>query len=196
MTQPMDAQILTHLANLEDPRDERGKDHHLIDIISDCHLRCDLWSRELGRYWTVWTIETGVVSYIPESKQWDFFTWHLCASVCPTHPKQMQQCFLSWITAISELSAGEVVAIDGKQDAPIWPTPPVDCLGNLWSWWQPPNPPATLYDVHTHESLPRISGKGWQTSRLLSIAPFTVCKPADKCTRCCPLPSQLGRSGK
>lgn len=30
-------------------------------------------------------------------------------------PQQLQQCFLNWITAISNLTTGEVVAIDGKQ---------------------------------------------------------------------------------
>lgn len=34
MTQPTDARFLTHVAALEDPRDERDKDHSLIDIIT------------------------------------------------------------------------------------------------------------------------------------------------------------------
>jgi predicted transposase YbfD/YdcC len=30
-------------------------------------------------------------------------------------PQQLQQCFLNWISAISNLTTGEVIAIDGKQ---------------------------------------------------------------------------------
>jgi len=34
MSQEKDASILTHFASLEDPRDNRGKEHLLIDIIT------------------------------------------------------------------------------------------------------------------------------------------------------------------
>ena len=34
MSQTIDASILTHVASLEDPRDIRGKEHLLLDIIT------------------------------------------------------------------------------------------------------------------------------------------------------------------
>jgi hypothetical protein len=34
MVLPNDASLLTHFASLEDPRDERGKEHLLLDIIT------------------------------------------------------------------------------------------------------------------------------------------------------------------
>ena len=34
MSQIIDASILTHFASLEDPRDIRGKEHLLLDIIT------------------------------------------------------------------------------------------------------------------------------------------------------------------
>mgnify|MGYP003877681829 CR=1 FL=1 len=47
MNQPTDARILTHFATLEDPRDKRGKDHQLIDLIAIalCAVICgaDSW---------------------------------------------------------------------------------------------------------------------------------------------------------
>ena len=42
MPEPIDARILTHVADLNDLRDERGKDHLLLDIvaISICAVIC------------------------------------------------------------------------------------------------------------------------------------------------------------
>lgn len=34
MSQVKDASILTHFASLEDPRDHRGKEHPLLDILT------------------------------------------------------------------------------------------------------------------------------------------------------------------
>jgi hypothetical protein len=34
MVVPKDASLLSHFASLEDPRDERGKEHLLLDIIA------------------------------------------------------------------------------------------------------------------------------------------------------------------
>ena len=36
MSQTIDASILTHFASLEDPRDSRGKEHLLLDIVTIC----------------------------------------------------------------------------------------------------------------------------------------------------------------
>lgn len=115
MTQPTDARILTHFADLEDPRDERGKDHLLIDIITI----------------TICAVICGAESWVDielygQSKQAWFSTFLKLPNGIPSHdtfarvfarldPEAMQQCFLGWIRAISALSAGEVIAIDGKK---------------------------------------------------------------------------------
>lgn len=115
MTEPTDARILTHFAALEDPRDERGKDHLLIDIIAIaiCAVICGAES---------WVD----IELYGQSKQAWFSTFLKLPNGIPSHdtfarvfarldPEAMQQCFVSWISAISTLSEGEVVAIDGKK---------------------------------------------------------------------------------
>lgn len=114
MSQPTNARILTHFAKLDDPRDERGKDHLLLDIvaITICAVICGAES---------WVD----VELYGQSKQAWLATLLSLSNGIPSHdtfarvfarldPEQMQQCFLSWIEAISQLSAGEVIAIDGK----------------------------------------------------------------------------------
>ena len=114
MNQPTEASILTHFANLDDPRDERGKDHRLLDIIAI----------------TICAVICGAESWVDielygRSKQEWLGTFLSLGHGIPSHdtfarvfarldPEQMQECFMSWITAISQLSRGEVVAIDGK----------------------------------------------------------------------------------
>jgi predicted transposase YbfD/YdcC len=115
MSQPTDARILTHFACLEDPHDERGKDHLLIDIltIAICAVLCGAES---------WVD----IELYGQSKQVWFSTFLKLPHGVPSHdtfarvfarldPETMQQCFLSGLTAISALSAGAVIAIDGKK---------------------------------------------------------------------------------
>jgi predicted transposase YbfD/YdcC len=115
MNQPTDARILTHFADLEDPRDERGKDHQLIDIITIaiCAVICGAES---------WVD----IELYGQSKQEWFSTFLSLRNGIPSHdpfarvftrldPEQMQTCFIRWIRAISQMSVGEVVAIDGKK---------------------------------------------------------------------------------
>jgi predicted transposase YbfD/YdcC len=114
MSQPTYASILTHFASLEDPRNERGKDHNLLDIvaIAICAVICgaESWvDMELyGQSKQEWlatflALNTGIPSY-------DTFA----RVFARLDPQQMQACFLSWIEAISQLSGGEIIAIDGK----------------------------------------------------------------------------------
>lgn len=115
MSPPTDARILTHFAPLEDPRDERGKDHLLIDILTlaICAVICGAES---------WVD----IALYGESKQEWLSTFLKLPHGIPSHdtfarvfarldPEGIQQCFLSWIQSISALSAGEVIAIDGKK---------------------------------------------------------------------------------
>lgn len=114
MSQPNDASLLTHFAQLDDPRDERGKEHLLLDIVSIaiCAVICGAES---------WT---DIEEYGHAKLDW-LKTFLALPNGVPTHdtfarlfarldPEQMQQCFVSWITAISRLTQGEVIAIDGK----------------------------------------------------------------------------------
>lgn len=114
MTQPTDARILTHFGDLKDPRDERGKEHLLLDIITIaiCAVICGAES---------WVD----IEFYGQSKQTWLSTFLKLPNGMPSHdtfgrvfarlaPEAMQQCFLSWIRAISALNAGAVIAIDGK----------------------------------------------------------------------------------
>jgi len=114
MTQSTDARILTHFADLDDPRDERGKDHRLLDIlaIAICAVICGAES---------WVD----IELYGQSKQEWLGTFLSLDNGIPSHdtfarvfarldPEQMQECFIRWVRAISQLSQGEVIAIDGK----------------------------------------------------------------------------------
>lgn len=114
MSQSTDARILTHFADLEDPRDERGKDHQLLDIIAIaiCAVICGAES---------WVD----IEVYGQSKQEWLSTFLRLNNGIPSHdtfarvfarldPDQMQECFIRWVQAISQLSQGEVIAIDGK----------------------------------------------------------------------------------
>jgi predicted transposase YbfD/YdcC len=114
MSQPTDASILKHFANLDDPRDERGKDHNLLDIvaIAICAVICgaESWvDMELyGQSKQEWlakflALNNGIPSH-------DTFA----RVFARLDPQQMQGCFLSWIEAVRQLSGGEIIAIDGK----------------------------------------------------------------------------------
>jgi predicted transposase YbfD/YdcC len=104
---------MTH-SSLDDPRDERGKEHLLLDIvtIAICAVICgaESWTdiEEYGRAKINWlntflALPNGIPTH-------DTFA-RLFARL---DPEQMQQCFMSWIAVISRLTQGEIIAIDGK----------------------------------------------------------------------------------
>lgn len=108
------ASIDKHFANLEDPRVDRTKLHQLIDIlvIAICAVICgaDNWEE---------------VQLFGEAKQAWFKTYLELPNGIPSHdtfwrvfarldPQQFQQSFVSWIASVSEVTKGQVVAIDGK----------------------------------------------------------------------------------
>lgn len=109
------ANILTHFAHLEDPRIERTKEHLLLDIVAIA----------------IWAVICGAESWVDieaygEAKQDWLGQFLVLPNGIPSHdtfarvfarldPQQFQQCFLNWISAISDLTTGEVIAIDGKQ---------------------------------------------------------------------------------
>jgi len=114
MNRPQDASILTHFGTIEDPRDERGKEHLLIDIIAIaiCAVLCgaESWTdiEEYGRAKVEWlqtflSLPNGIPTH-------DTFA-RLFARL---DPESMRHCFIGWIAAVSRLTQGEVIPIDGK----------------------------------------------------------------------------------
>jgi predicted transposase YbfD/YdcC len=106
--------IADHFGEMEDPRVERSRQHKLIDIITIaiCAVICgaETWVdiETYGRAKFEWLkqfleLPNGIPSH-------DTFA-RLFARL---NPQQFQQCFLNWIRAINKMTAGEVIAIDGK----------------------------------------------------------------------------------
>ncbi|HEY9895752.1 MAG TPA: ISAs1 family transposase [Candidatus Sericytochromatia bacterium] len=115
MSMSVDASLLTHFSSLEDPRRAATIEHQLIDIvaIAICAVVCgaESWTdlEEYGKAKQAWletflSLPNGIPSH-------DTFARVLAR----LEPQQMQECFLSWIRAVSQLTLGEVVAIDGKE---------------------------------------------------------------------------------
>ena len=106
--------IADHFSELEDPRIERTKRHKLIDIITItiCAVICgaDGWADiELyGKCKYKWLkkfleLPNGIPSHDTFARVFSRL-----------NPEQLQQCFLKWVEAISLITFGEIVAIDGK----------------------------------------------------------------------------------
>ena len=114
MSQIIDASILTHFASLEDPRDIRGKEHLLLDIITIALCAvisgAEGWEdmAEYGRAKQDWlSTFLSLPSGIPCADTFGRVFARL-------DPDQMQTCFASWVKSISKLLGAEVVGIDGK----------------------------------------------------------------------------------
>ena len=106
--------VLVHFERLEDPRVEYLVEHRLIDIIAltICAVICgaDSWVEieAYGHSKAEWlqsflVLPHGIPSHDTISRLFAML-----------NPAELQSCFVSWVKAIAELSAGEVVAIDGK----------------------------------------------------------------------------------
>lgn len=114
MSQTIDASILTHFASLEDPRDIRGKEHLLLDIITIALCAvisgAEGWEdmAEYGRAKQDWLSKfLSLPSGIPCADTFGRVFARL-------DPDQMQICFVSWVKSISKLLGAEVIGIDGK----------------------------------------------------------------------------------
>jgi len=108
------ATIAAYFAEISDPRVARTRLHQLLDIlvIAICAVICgaDTWveMEAYGRAKEQWlrqflTLPNGIPSH-------DTFARVLAR----LNPEELQQCFLRWMQAVSEVTHGEVVAIDGK----------------------------------------------------------------------------------
>lgn len=114
MSQIIDASILTHFASLKDPRDIRGKEHLLLDIVTIalCSVisGAEGWEdmAEYGRAKQDWlSTFLALPSGIPCADTFGRVFARL-------DPDQMQICFVSWVKSISKLLGAEVIGIDGK----------------------------------------------------------------------------------
>lgn len=106
--------VLHHFATLKDPRIERTKRHDLLEIIviALCGILCgaDSWVEiaEFGQAKAAWLqqflrLPNGIPSHDTFGRVFALL-----------NPQAFQQCFLSWIQAVSRVTQGEIVAIDGK----------------------------------------------------------------------------------
>lgn len=106
--------LLSHFSALTDPRVEYLTEHLLIDIVAltICAVICgaETWVEveAYGRSKRDWlktflSLPNGIPSHDTISR--------LFARLEPT---QLQDCFIGWVKTIAQLTAGEVIAIDGK----------------------------------------------------------------------------------
>lgn len=110
----MSLSIQEAFSSLKDPRVERHKRHQLIDII--VLTICAVISGSDG--WEA-------IQQFGKNKQEWFKKWIDLENGIPSHDciarvisridsAKMAECFITWANGISELTKGEVVAIDGK----------------------------------------------------------------------------------
>lgn len=114
MAEAPSARIGEYFADLTDPRVERGKRHALLDIfvIALCAVICgaDSWveMEAYGRAKEAWLREfLALPNGIPTH---DTFARVLAR----LDPEEVQRCFARWIQALSAVTAGAVIALDGK----------------------------------------------------------------------------------
>lgn len=111
---PSSSSLLKHFESLEDPRTEYLITHQLVDIIAltICAVICGAQGWE------------DIEAYGHSKQEW-LKTFLALPNGIPSHdtisrifarldPSQLQECFVSWVREVAHLSAGEVIAIDGK----------------------------------------------------------------------------------
>ena len=114
MDQPPVASLRDHFAPLKDPRVERTKHHHLLDIltIAVCAVICgaDSWveieafgNAKLTWFRTFLDLPNGIPAH-------DTFGRVFAA----LDPEQFQTCFLAWVQAAVASTDAQIVALDGK----------------------------------------------------------------------------------
>ncbi|PLS82181.1 MAG: hypothetical protein CYG59_04800 [Chloroflexi bacterium] len=106
--------MLEHFSSLDDPRRDHGKLHLLEDILAltICAVICGADSfvavEAFGHAKHDWlqrflTLPNGIPSHDT-----------IGALFARLDPRQFEHCFLAWVNAVFERTAGKVVAIDGK----------------------------------------------------------------------------------
>lgn len=110
----MNASIAEHFSTLKDPRIERHKKHKLVDIIllAICAILsgAEGWEaiEEYGHAKLEWlrkfiSLEHGIPTHDT-----------IARVLSRVSAKGLQQCFMNWVAAVHEVTAGQVVAMDGK----------------------------------------------------------------------------------
>lgn len=108
------ATIRAHFGTVRDPRVERTKDHHLLDIITIalCAIICgaDSWveveefgNAKLGWFRSFLGLPHGIPSHDTFGRVF-----------ARLEPDQFQACFLTWVQSVAAVTEREVVALDGK----------------------------------------------------------------------------------
>ena len=107
--------LLQHFESLEDPRREYLVEHRLLDIVAltICAVVCGAegWDdiEAYGRSKLDWlktflALPNGIPSHDTISRVF-----------ARLEPSKLQECFVNWVKTVAQLSAGEVIAIDGKR---------------------------------------------------------------------------------
>src|SRR3954469_10467222 len=115
MGEDLSLSLFDSLDQVPDPRRERTRLHQLVDIlvIAVCATICaaETWEEiaEFGQAKESWfrkflALPNGIPSH-------DTFR----RVFLRLNPKKFQEAFLVWVRSVAQMSAGEVVAIDGKQ---------------------------------------------------------------------------------
>ena len=107
--------VANHFASVRDPRSGNALQHQLLDIlvIAICAVICgaDSWVEieQWGQAQQAWLKTFLELPHgIPAHDTFGRVFARL-------DPDQFRQCFLNWISAVSQLTPGQVVAIDGKK---------------------------------------------------------------------------------
>jgi predicted transposase YbfD/YdcC len=114
MTDAPAARLLDHFRALDDPRVERTKRHRLLDVVAVaiCAVVCgaETWVEveAFGKAKEAWL--RGFLALPGGIPAHDTFGRVFAA----LDPGQFEACFRSWVAAVARLTAGEVVALDGK----------------------------------------------------------------------------------
>ena len=114
MTQRPQTNIAEHFGRVKDPRRHRV-DHLLVEIITIaiCAVICgaDSWveMEEYGKAKEEWLrtfliLPTGIPSHDTFGRVFGIID-----------PQEFQNGFVSWVTAVSQITAGQIIAIDGKR---------------------------------------------------------------------------------
>src|SRR5512135_1299029 len=113
MSDPLSAQITKHFAGLTDPR-RRKVTYPLINIVTsalcaviagaDDFVTIAAWGRH-KRAWLARFLD--LTNGIPSHDRFN-------AVFAAIKPSEFEKCLLSWITALHEITDGQVIAIDGK----------------------------------------------------------------------------------
>jgi len=114
MSKSAGGSIKEHFTDIEDPRIDRTKRHELLDIIfiTLCAVICgaDHWVEieEFGKSQQTWLKQfLALPNGIPSHDTFGRVFARLST-------EQFEKCFLDWIKSISQITKGQVIAIDGK----------------------------------------------------------------------------------